>query len=307
MNKTIAVKRIYEEVCTYYGWDEDVDEVDVDSKISLLRKKFNYLINNILFQNREDFKERGRVNVPLTDAPVIRELLIKAVSEDKKDELFVDWFNGKIKSTDYMKIYMLRPTVYLLINRLFRKGEIGGVTADEWISAIDASLNYDSAISSMRIQSEIAKFCTHAIALNHNIGFGDIVVQTDLGEKFYASIGKTMTIDVETTPLGEVIRSATSQNDYMNILLLTLTLLEEDAKKKGIEYIEFWAHYKESCNYTVATEALEQVGSMASEYVSWFQRVYEFLSNDPLLCQKIEEETNSKNLLEFFKMKDREA
>ncbi len=45
--------------------------------------------------------------------------------------------------------------------------------------------------------------------------------------------------------------------------------------------------------------------SLASEYIIWYQRIYEYLSDNPDVLSDIEAKTQTENLLDFFKMDDR--
>ena len=85
---------IYDEVIAHYGWG-DYEE----SKKRLLRKKYAFLQKNLVLCNPADFKVKGANFVPNNDAPIIRELLIAAVDDSEKN-MIVDWFNGKVDTSD---------------------------------------------------------------------------------------------------------------------------------------------------------------------------------------------------------------
>ena len=58
--------------------------------------------------------------------------------------------------------------------------------------------------------------------------------------------------------------------------------------------------------YSCADELLDKE-SLASEYVKFFQNIYDYLYDRPELTKKIEAEIGTDDLLNFFKMKDRNA
>ncbi len=54
-----------------------------------------------------------------------------------------------------------------------------------------------------------------------------------------------------------------------------------------------------------ADDAIER-DSIASEYTIWYQRVSDFLAQNPDVCAEIEKNAGTTGLVEFFKMQNRQ-
>ena len=82
-----------------------------------LQNKFNYLMEHILFRDKLDYGTERKVNISRQEAPIIEEMLFRASSGLEEHELFVKWFNGRIKPTDYQKIVELNSQVCTVLHR----------------------------------------------------------------------------------------------------------------------------------------------------------------------------------------------
>lgn len=83
-----------------------------------------------------------------------------------------------------------------------------------------------------------------------------------------------------------------------------LKLFEDHAKTKARENIEWYAEAKDLFEEEKADDAFERY-SIASEYVIWYQRISEFLAQNPEICSEIEREKKVPGLVEFFRMQER--
>ena len=95
-----------------------------------------------------------------------------------------------------------------------------------------------------------------------------------------------------------------SQDDYFDILAQVIHLLEEHVQKQAIDKITYLAKLQNSVMFEHVDDG-EDNNTLSSEYIIWFQRIYEFLKNNPEICKKIEEETKTEDLLYYFKMSER--
>ncbi len=153
----IGVRRIYEEVMAFYNWNTDYS-IDISSKESLLKKKYAFLFRKVLMRNRNTYKKKGNNMVPMIDAPIIRELLIKSVSPEDNDQIIVKWFNGKIDKDNSEAVIALFNSISTIISKLSYTNQIDQVTAEEWRAAIASSTNYDVACSTLNIKEQIEKY-----------------------------------------------------------------------------------------------------------------------------------------------------
>ena len=81
-------------------------------------------------------------------------------------------------------------------------------------------------------------------------------------------------------------------------------MFSNHAKQRVRENIEWYADAKNLFEAEKADDAFQR-DSIASEYVIWYQRIHEFLCDNPDVCKEIEEKTGTTGLAEFFRMQDR--
>lgn len=299
----IGVRRIYEEVMAFYNWNTDYS-IDILSKESLLKKKYAFLFRKVLMRNRNTYKKKGNNMVPMIDAPIIRELLIKSVSPKDNDQIIVKWFNGKIDKDNSEAVIALFNSISTIISKLSYTNQIDQVTAEEWRAAIASSTNYDVACSTLNIKEQIEKIRSSSLALNNNIRMGDIIYSPGDGRRYFDHIAEQINFDVENVPLSELLKSASSQNDYLKIVSKVLELVDRAAMENAISQICFMASLKNLFGLQKADSGITDE-SLASEYIIWYQRIYEYLSGNPDVLSDIEAKTQTENLLDFFKMDDR--
>lgn len=309
MSNFIKVQEIYKEIINYYGWNKDevTNDIDDASKYRLLRNKYAFLMKKVMLRDRCEFKKQRNSMIPEKDAPVIKELLIRAVSNKKEAEenaIIVDWFNGRLDTKDSYTSILLYNSIKPIIMDLSYHGIIDEVTMNEWLLAIGASINYNTAENTAKVKEAIECFRNHALALNQNIDVGSIIIGEEDESRFYHSKGSKQMFDVENEPMSLILKKASSQDDYLNILGQVLQLLEGDAMVKAIERIKICAKWKSVFNNDKADFAV-QTESLASEYTIWFQRVYEFLAANPDVLEEVERDTGAEDILNYFKMQDR--
>lgn len=313
MGKLLKIQTVYNEIIEYYGWNKNCpDEVDIESKYKLLRNKYKALMTKIIFRDISLYKQHGNNMIPAVDAPIIRNLLIHSISDNDEDVDIVKWFNGKIDLSKPENSIRLFDKVKVIIKEPYENHETNIVTTTEWLDTISASINYNTAHNTLRIINEIEKFRQTSLALNDNIGAGQIIYSYGDGTAFFHSKPEKSHIYVRNHTLDEVLSKAYSQDDYLYILMQVIRLLEEDAQKKAIERIKIFAKQKKTFYMNKADEFYYDKGdepskieSLASEYVIYFQRIHEFLESNPDITQSIENELSVDNLNDFFEMKER--
>lgn len=95
-----------------------------------------------------------------------------------------------------------------------------------------------------------------------------------------------------------------SQEDYVNLVLQLLFVILQDSQDKTIDFIKAYAEIKKLSRCSSADELIGN-DSLASEYIKFFQNIYEYLYDRPTLTKEIESEIGTEKLLDFFKMRDR--
>lgn len=141
--------------------------------------------------------------------------------------------------------------------------------------------------------------------LNHDIPFGDLIRENEYGQRSYIWKGLHPNIDM-SLPLNEVLKGCFSQEDYADLVIQLMFVILQDSQDKTINFIKAYAGLKKKTGYSCADELLDKE-SLASEYTKFFQNIYDYLYDRPELTKDIENEIGTENLLDFFKMKDRNA
>lgn len=302
MGKMIKAQDVFDEVITYYGWTDDPD-IDIESKRKLLRNKYTFLAKNVVFRDRKNFKQSGSHMIPVGEAPIVRDLLIEAIST-QEDNMICDWFNGRVDTNDSMKSILLFWQLKPIIMQSCMKSETDEVTMDEWLSTVKAAIHYNTAKVVLEMKRRLEEFRVNSLALNSNVHIGDIIATDEEGNRFYGMRGEKDSIRISGKTVEELLQMASTQNDYLYILSQILELFEADAKRKAIQAIK---DYVKIADVFEANKADDSVGEeqLASEYVVWYQRIHDFLKENPDIVAEIEKETGAQNVLEFFRMQNR--
>lgn len=299
----ISINTIYEYIIEYYDWQQYKE-----SKKRLLRNKYAFLQKQLVLCDPKKFMDDSRNfpknMIPICDAPIIRNLLIEAVNDVENDNLVYQWFNGNVDTNDSLKSILLYSQLRPLISGPEFTDDIDDVTVDEWMHTIAAAINYTTANNTLKLKKDLEKFRNTSLALDSNVGFGDIFVTQGNESRFYGLKGQKSHIDICGKTMEELLDSVCTQNDYFEILTQMLEMFEKHAKERVCYTIETFAIAKEAFEAESADDAFEH-DSIASEYTIWYQRIYEFLIANPEECKNIEEKVNTSNLADFFKMKNR--
>lgn len=294
----IKVSDIYKGIIKHYSW-ENYSE----AKTRLLRNKYMKLQQELVLCDKSEFKHQRNNVVPPADAPIIRNILSEAVNEDEGN-IIADWFNGKVDTDKSEMSILLFNCLKPLIMQPYIDGETDEVTMDEWLSAISGAIKYPTAVQVSKLIRNLEAFRNNSLALDMNIGIGDMVVRHEDGHRSYGLRGKECEIDIEGKTIDEVLEDVVSQDDYFDVLAQVLREFDGHAKKRAHDAILWYANAKNIYDAQKADDAFEHE-SIASEYNIWYQRVHEFLESNPEICRKIEEEAGVEGLSEFFRMADR--
>lgn len=289
---------IYNEVITHYGWG-DYEE----SKKRLLRKKYAFLQKNLVLCNPADFKVKGANFVPNNDAPIIRELLIAAVDDSEKN-MIVDWFNGKVDTTDSNKAAELFDQLSPLIMKPYKTRKTDRVTVDEWLNTVSAAINYSTARNTIELKQNLEKFRNTSLPLDMTISFGDVIATHEDGSRSYGMKSERDPIDIKGKTVEQILDSVVTQDDYFSVLEQILLLFDTHAKAQARNRIETYALAKVAFDAEKADDACGR-DSIASEYTIWYQRVHDFLIANPDVCEDIEKQTGTSGLADFFQMQGR--
>jgi hypothetical protein len=297
MKNTVTMTSIYDQILQHYGWENYRE-----SKLRLLRIKYSFLQKNLVLCDPDDFKEKGANVVPENDAPIIRDLLIEAVN-DSEDNMVVDWFNGKVDTSDSSMAYLLFMHLKHIIMKPCMMGETDEVTMDEWLNTVSAAINYSTAENTLKIKRALENFRNNSLPLDSTVGYGDIIATHEDGSRTYSMQANRTPISIRGKTVEQILDEVATQNDYFEVLAQLLNLFDEHAKAKARENIETLAMKKEA--FDLEHLDVGERDSIASEYTIWYQRLHDFLTKNPDICTDIEKKFKTENLAEFFRMKGR--
>ena len=305
-----------EEYITLQELSEEIYKEQISDKQTMdesfrrsISNKYNFLVNRIVMRSKLDWRYKNKDRIPLRDKSIVKALLIKSYlpKPDTDDELFVKWFNNSIEETDFETIINLGFRVESLIKDevAYEDWDLDKVTIDEWVNAIHSSINLSRTLSVKKFAYEMIQLYDTSNVLNHDIPFGDLIRENEYGQRSYIWKGLHPSIDT-SLPLNEVLKGCFSQEDYANIVMQFMHIILQDSQDKTIDFIKAYAELKKKTGYSCADEMLDKE-SLASEYTKFFQNIYDYLYDRPKLTKKIEAEIGTEDLLNFFKMKDRNA
>lgn len=296
----VSLQSIYDVICTRY---QNKKEDSYDGLLRLLRKKYAFLQKHLLMCDKEEFKVKGNNFVPVNDAPIVRDLLLEALSTEESNPTR-DWFLGKVDTSVSEQALVLYMHMKCVIKNSYLLGETDQVTCDEWLNTVSASINHNTARNTLDLKRSLERFRNDSLALDMNVAVGDITASDEFGNRAYILKGQRSAPDITGKTIEEILECVQSQDDYFSVLAQILARFEVHAKKRVMENIEFYAEAKSTFNLEKADDAVPS-DSIASEYAIWFQRIHEYLSQNPDVCREIEKKTGADNLTEFFRMKGR--
>ena len=271
-----------------------------------MRKKFSFLMNRVVMRSKLDWRYKEKDRIPLKDKSIVKALLIKSYfpNNDTSDFIFVKWFNDSIEDSDYDSIIRLGYQVEILLDDIrYDDWYLDDVTIDEWKTAINSSINLSRALNVKKFDDKMIQLYDSSNVLNHDIPLGDMIKENKYGKRSYVWKGLHPTIDM-SLPLKDVLNGCFSQDDYAKIVLQLMLTIMQDCEEKTINFIKAYAEIKRATGCDCIDKFIGN-DSLASEYPKFFQNIYEYLYDRPDLTRRIEAEIGTDNLLEFFKMKDR--
>lgn len=271
-----------------------------------VRAKYVFLCNHVVMRSKMTFKANGKDRIPLRDKSIVKVFLTHAMPSCTKegDDIIVDWFNNRIKEDDFVKIIELGRRVEELIeDAYYADRDMDQVTRDEWLSAIHSAIKLDYVQNLVHAMDALRSLNLQLLVLNHGIPFNEMIRENRFGSRVYLRRSQIPYLDM-SKPLEESLNNCCSMDDYSRLLFEFLSVMECDVRKKTIDFIKAYAELKIITGATFADELLPK-NTLASEYIAFFQNIYDFLSGEPKVTKEIEQEIGTTDLLDFFKMKDR--
>lgn len=291
--RMMKMQPVYDAVIEHYGWD-----AYKSSKNRLLRMKYTFLFENVVLRRKEDFKIRGDAVIPVTDAAIVRNLLIEAVNDDGENMIY-DWFNGNVDISDSQQALLLYMQIKPVVMKALMTGETDEVTVDEWLKTISAVINHSTAANTLAVKRALEDFRNDSLGLDMTIGIGDLIVGCEDGSRFYHSTGKKPALDIENKTIDAILAEITSQDDYFAVLSQILRKFDEHVKASVRSKIITLAQAADAFGASNMRDAMFS-DSIASEYLIWYHRLHTYLKTNEVVCAELEKETGIDHLADLF-------
>ena len=130
---------LFETDCAY------VEKINEETMRRYLSKHFSYLMKNVFYINLELFKykgSKGSFYIYSKDSPIIKEILLRSVSDNERDIIIRKWLDGKIEDYSYHEIVELSSRLSEIINSL---DDVDPNVKKQWSMALSYALRSDFA------------------------------------------------------------------------------------------------------------------------------------------------------------------
>ncbi len=144
MEYKVRITEVYAWIINYYRWCKpellspdalnDIDgqrdtayskSVGIDGFEQYIKRRltdnFAFLMRNVFYLNLEKFKckgGKGTFFIDRKDVPVIREILLRSVSDNDNDLIIGRWLKGKVSDHDYYAITELGNRLFDVIHQI---------------------------------------------------------------------------------------------------------------------------------------------------------------------------------------------
>lgn len=293
----IKMQDIYDQIIS----EEDYKS-DSDSRSRLLRKKFNFIIEKILFCQKDEFKVSGRYEVPILDAPIVKNLLVESLDEDS---IICDWFNESLDLSNSLNVVLLYNALKPAVMSPEMQGKTDYVTTEEWLSVIRTVIDYENAKKTLEMQRLLEAFRDASLAQNHQINLGEIVVSDEYGNREVALTSRNVLQEKIDEVVDSLVGTVKSVDQYFDIINCLLDRFIREVHLKSEEDISKFANLKKTFELVSARDMANQdldEPRMASEYVAFYNNIYKYLKKNSEVVMHIQNKTGVKDLEDFFDM-----
>lgn len=154
---------LFDQDKAYRQKDTQTDcENDLEKIRRYLTDYFKYLMQNVLCLDMKLFRSGNTYSVNEKDAPIIKEILLRACSHHEKDLIIGKWLSGKIRERSYDEIVLLNNRLVEVINDL-PHDTCDPDTAERWKEALRLALRTDLARAMDEMEFSLWSLFTQAI------------------------------------------------------------------------------------------------------------------------------------------------
>lgn len=305
MDDLVKMSEIYDEICDYKGWSNDINR---ESHLTLLEKKYRTILQKVVLRDIKQFKIKLNNYIKKVDAPIIRRILIMSTPGKENDKNCTRWLNGKLDIHDYKNTAMLFENLMAMLDDLISDNQIDVITYAKWEALFDFQLCGRAAMSALEAVKEIDKVFDDSLLLNNqnmpsiqdaiDKAGGDISLvkkhDEDLNDVFYE---KNIT---------QILEYLYHQTDYLNLINFLIGVIDDHVYNKSIELAELAVALMKSKNMEKSTFT-SQDDNMADLTFGINYRLREYFQNNEEICKELEKEYDYPNLIQRFPVIDKEA
>lgn len=299
-----AMSVLYEEIAKYKKWDEGDD---YEAKLTLLRKKFRQLMNNILLRNTKDYYKNKTSEIPDEDVEIVKKLLIMSVDGEGENKICKKWFNGKLKYNDYKDRATLYDTLVALLDELLTSGNIQNGTYKRWLLSFDTILYGNTSKQILSLYSNIDDLVTATIGLNQYVNLPDISTETaEVFRKLLPTPPPELNDDITKISLNQLVDYFSCQEEFFSNLNNIVEYLALEAKEKNRKIIEILIAYIIDKDKYINDKAVNS--NLAYEGLNFIDQQYLFLMNNKDILKQIGEDLSlpEEVILKMFKFINRD-
>lgn len=303
----MKTSEIFTEICNYKNWSPS--DIDYADNCALIRKKFRFLMNRIVFRNSNDYKylKTKTYDIPDEDVAIVKELLIMAIKGNGEDKTCKQWFNGSLKINNYKGRASLFCKLFDFLQSLLQDRKINENTFLKWYAVIDTSLYGNTSIQILNLYFQIDALVEASVGMNNHVDLSAQLTVDDKGRLVHlfppAYLEKTGRISEKK--LCNIVKHDNCQEDYFRTLNSITEYMTADAYERTCLLIESFIpeiYHRRPINATM------QKSNLAFEGYGLFEQLYVFLEKYPAALKEISEryKIDANDILRYFKFKNRD-
>lgn len=293
----IKMKDIYDEIIL-----NEECRTDPDNRKRLLRNKFNFIMEKILFCKKDEFKVSGHYQIPILDAPIVKKLLEESLDEKS---MICDWFNESLDLSNSLNIVLLYNALKPIVMTPEMQGNTDYVTTEEWLAVIKTVIDYENAKKTLEMQRLLEDFRNASLAQRHKINLGEIVASDEYANRKVALTSMNVLKERIDEAVDSLLDTVKSADEYYNVVNCLLNRFIHEVNLKSEKDIVKLADIKKSVELVSARDLANQDPDeprMASEYVAFYNNIHKYLKKNYEVLEHIQEKTGVDDLLDFFDM-----
>lgn len=296
---------LFNEICVYKNWNPN--DIDYEANLVLIRKKFRFLMNRIVFRKSDDYEYSTTHAIPIEDQEIVKALLIMAIKGKGEDKTCKKWFNGSLALNKYKERADLFFRLEAFLQSLLQKYEINEKTYLKWYAVLDTSLHGNTSKQILELYSQIDTLVEASVGMNNHVNLSAQLIKDDEGNLVHLFPPSYLEEDqiISEKKLSNIVKHDICQEDYFRSLTCITEYMALDAYEKTIKLIE---SYIPEIYHHRPINATMQKANLAFEGYGFFEQLYLFLVKYPEVLKDISDryKIDADNILRYFKFVNRD-